>query len=54
MHSDIYLYLRDRKAAQRYDRKVLQVGVVLVVVGVAAIAFSICYALAMCAVPNFI
>jgi len=53
MQSDMYLYLRDRKAAQRYDRKVLTVGVVLIVVGVAACAFSICYALALCAVPNF-
>ena len=47
----MYLYLRDRKAAQRYDRTVLLVGVVLIVVAVVAFGFVFGYAvmvLTMC------
>jgi hypothetical protein len=54
MKSDIYYYLRDRHSSQRYDRSILTVGVTLGVIGVGMMTFSICYALAMCAIPNFI
>lgn len=54
MQSDTYLYLRGRRNAQRFDRKLLVVGVTLAVLGVAGIAFSFCYALALCLVPTFI
>ena len=40
----MYLYLRDRKAAQRYDRTVLKVGVVLIVVAFAGFGFMFAYA----------
>jgi hypothetical protein len=52
--SDLHLWLRDRKSSQRYDRKILTVGVTLLVIGTVMMSFSILYALAMCAIPNFI
>ena len=52
--SDLHLWLRDRKFSQRYDRKLLIVGVTLGVIGTVMMTFSIWYALAMCAIPAFV
>lgn len=54
MQSDLKIWLRDRRSSQRYDRKLLIVGVTLGVIGTVMMTFSILYALAMCAIPNFI
>jgi hypothetical protein len=54
LKSDLFVWLRDRENSKRYDRKILTVGVTLGVIGTVMISFSILYALAICAVPNFI